>query len=63
MIDNVNENWISITEAAEHLGVTKDSIRKWIKKTDIPAHKIGKLWKFKKSELDEWVKSGKCAIN
>nr|DAF00891.1 MAG TPA: DNA binding domain protein [Caudoviricetes sp.] len=63
MIDNVNENWISITEAAEHLGVTKDSIRKWIKKTDIPAHKIGKLWKFKKSELDEWVKSGKSAIN
>ena len=63
MIANVNENWISITEAAEHLGVTKDSIRKWIKKTDIPAHKIGKLWKFKKSELDEWVKSGKSAIN
>lgn len=62
MIDNVNENWISITEAAEHLGVTKDSIRKWIKKTDIPAHKIGKLWKFKKSELDEWVKSGKSAM-
>ena len=63
MIDNVNENWISITEAAEHLGVTKDSIRKWIKKTDVPAHKIGKLWRFKKSELDEWVKSGKSAIN
>jgi len=63
MIDNVNENWISITEAAEHLGVTKDSIRKWIKKTDIPAHKIGKLWKFKKSELDEWVKSGKSAMS
>lgn len=62
MIDNVNENWISITEAAEHLGVTKDSIRKWIKRTDIPAHKIGKLWKFKKSELDEWVKSGESAI-
>lgn len=62
MIDNVNENWISITDASEHLGVTKDSIRKWIKKTDIPAHKIGKLWKFKKSELDEWVKSGKSAI-
>lgn len=62
MIDNVNENWISITEAAEHLGVAKDSIRKWIKKTDVPAHKIGKLWKFKKSELDEWVKSGKSAM-
>ena len=63
MTDNVNECWIGITEAAEHLGVTKDSIRNWIRKTEIPAHKIGKLWKFKKSELDEWVKSGKSAIN
>ena len=62
MIDNYEENWISISEAAEHLGVTVDSIRNWIKKTDIPAHRIGKLWKFKKSELDEWVKSGKSAL-
>lgn len=63
MINNTEENWIGIAEAAEHLGVTKDSIRNWIKKTDIPAHKIGKLWKFKKSELDEWVKSGKSAFD
>ena len=44
MNDNYNESWISLAEAAEHLDVTKDSIRNWIKKTDIPAHKIGKLW-------------------
>ena len=62
MMDNHNENWISVTEAAVFLGVTKDTVRNWIKKTDIPAHKIGKLWKFKRSELDEWVKSGKSAI-
>ena len=61
--NNIDENWISITEAAEHLGVTKDSIRNWIKKTSIPAHKIGKLWKFKKSELEEWVRSGKSALD
>ena len=34
-----------------------------IKKTDIPASKIGKLWKFKRNELDEWVKSGRSAID
>ncbi len=62
MAEQVAENWISITEAATHLGVKVDTIRAWIKKTDIPAHKIGKLWKFKISELDEWVKSGKSAI-
>ena len=38
------------------------TIRNWIKKTDIPAHKIGRLWKFKFSEVDEWVKSGKSAL-
>lgn len=62
MIENISEAWVGINEAATHLGVTKDTIRNWIKKTDIPAHKIGKLWKFKLSELDEWVKSGKSAI-
>ena len=62
MSQQIAENWISITEAATHLGVKVDTIRAWIKKTDIPAHKIGKLWKFKFSELDAWVKSGKSAI-
>lgn len=59
---NYQENWISIDEAAKYLGVTKDTVRNWIKKTDIPACKIGKQWKFKLSELDAWVKSGKSAI-
>ena len=58
------DKWISIDAAAEYLDVNKDSIRNWIKKdTGIPAHKIGKQWKFKKSELDEWVKSGKSAMD
>ena len=63
MTQQITENWISITEAATHLGVKVDTIRAWIKKTDIPAHKIGKLWKFKISELDAGVKSGKSAID
>ena len=59
------DKWVGMEEAADYLGVNKDSIRNWIKKADsgIPAHKIGKQWKFKKTELDEWVKSGKSAMN
>lgn len=57
-----SEKWIGIEEAANYMDVTKDTVRNWIKKTDIPAHKIGKLWKFKKSELDAWIKSGRSAI-
>ena len=63
MEDNLKDKWISIETAAEYLDVKVVTVREWIKKgTGIPAHKIGKQWKFKRSELDEWVKSGKSAI-
>ena len=62
MGEMAEDRWIGIEEAANYLGVNKDTIRNWIKKANgIPAHKIGKLWKFKKSELDNWIKSGKSA--
>lgn len=61
-MSEVNEKWSSLEETAEYLGVTKDTIRSWIKKTDIPARKVGRRWKFKFSEVDEWVKSGKSAL-
>ncbi len=60
MNERIEDKWIVLEEAAEYMDVTKDTVRNWIKKTDIPAHKIGKLWKFKKSEIDEWIKSGKA---
>lgn len=57
-----NDNWINIDEAADYLGVKPGTIRDWIRKEKgIPAHKVGKLWKFKKSEIDAWVSSGKSA--
>lgn len=61
-MSDLRDKWCSLEEIAEYLGVTKDTIRNWIKKTDIPAHKIGRLWKFKLTEVDEWVKSGKSAL-
>lgn len=62
MENNNDDRWIGIEEAANYMGVNKDTIRNWIKKdTGIPTHKIGKLWKFKKSELDAWIKSGDSA--
>ena len=57
-----NEPWISLEELASYLGLNKDTIRNLIKKTDIPAHKIGRKWKFKCSEIDEWIKSGRSAL-
>lgn len=59
----LDDNYISIDEAAEYLGIKTVTLRNWIKKNDdLPAHRVGKLWKFKRSELDEWISSGKSAI-
>jgi excisionase family DNA binding protein len=60
-MSNEPEKWSSLEEIAEHLGVSKDTIRNWIKKGVIPHRRIGKQYKFKISEVDAWVDSGKSA--
>ena len=52
------EPWVSVDEVASHLGVAKDSVYRWIEAKSLPAHRVGRLWKFKLSEIDEWVHAG-----
>lgn len=56
----MNERWLSVEEIASHLGVNQETIYKWIGRKQMPAHKVGRLWKFKVSEVDEWVCGGKA---
>lgn len=52
------EPWLSADDIAAHLGITKDTVYAWITDKRMPAHKVGRLWKFQTSEVDEWVRSG-----
>jgi excisionase family DNA binding protein len=47
-----------VEEMAKYLGVSNDTVYRWIERRNMPAHRMGRLWKFKKDEIDEWVKSG-----
>ena len=51
----MTDRWLSVEEIAEYLGVSKDTVYAWISKRNMPAHRIGRLWKFKSEEVDEWV--------
>ena len=51
----MSDRWFSVEEIADHLGISKDTVYTWIAKRCMPAHKIGRLWKFQKSEVDAWV--------
>jgi excisionase family DNA binding protein len=53
----MSEPWASVDDVAKHLGVAKDSVYRWIEHRRLPAHKIGRLWKFKLSEVDTWVRA------
>lgn len=57
----MQERWSSVEEIAAHLGVNPDTIYKWIERKKMPAHKVGRLWKFLASEVDQWVKGGQAA--
>ena len=52
------ESWVGITDVAGHLSVAKDSIYRWVESKDFPAHRVGRLLRFRLSEVHEWVKSG-----
>lgn len=56
-----NEHLIGLEEVAAHLDVSKDTIRVWIKKGTIPYKKVGRQYKFRLSEVNEWVDSGQSA--
>ncbi|MCY9811867.1 helix-turn-helix domain-containing protein [Aeromonas caviae] len=51
------ESWVTALDVAQHLGVAKDTVYRWRERKGLPAHKIGRLWKFQLSEVDEWVRT------
>jgi excisionase family DNA binding protein len=58
--DSLNkvEKWSSLKDITDYLGVSREAIFKWIENRGMPAHKVGRLWKFKISEIDKWIISG-----
>ena len=51
------EGWVGIADVAAHLQVTRDSIYRWVDSKDFPAHRVGRLLRFRLSEVDDWVKT------
>lgn len=52
------EPWVTAEDVALHLGVAKDTVYRWRERKGLPAHRVGRLWKFQLSEVDEWVRVG-----
>ena len=57
----MSDCWCSTKEICAYLGTSRDTLLVWIATKNILAHKVGRNWKFKISEIDEWIKSGQAA--
>jgi excisionase family DNA binding protein len=57
----MEDRWLSVDEIATYLGIKRDTVYKWINEKNMPAHRMGRLWKFRKTEVDGWVTSGGAA--
>jgi excisionase family DNA binding protein len=57
----LENRWLSVDEIGKYLGVSSDSVYRWIDKHGMPAHRVGRLWKFKKEQVDAWVEAGGAA--
>jgi excisionase family DNA binding protein len=60
MESKMEDRWLSVDEIGNYVGIKRDTVYKWISEKSMPAHKIGRLWKFKKDEVDDWVRDGKA---
>lgn len=57
----MDDRWLSVGEIGKHLGVSSDTVYRWIDKHGMPAHRVGRLWKFKKIQVDDWIEAGGAA--
>lgn len=55
------ERWVNLADVAEHLSVSQDTIRNWLKSGKLPTIKAGKQYKFRLSEVDKLLEDGKLA--
>jgi len=56
--EEMDDRWLSVDEMAEYLGVSKDTVYTWVTGKGMPGHKVGRFWKFKKDDVDAWVRAG-----
>lgn len=58
---NLAESWVDVDAVAKHLAVARNSVYRWIEAKGLPAHRVGRLWKLKPSQIDAWVTRGEAA--
>lgn len=55
----MDHKWMNAEEAAQYLGISATNLYSMAQSSRLPAHKVGKMWRFNVEELDIWIKENK----
>ncbi|MGZ8857241.1 MAG: helix-turn-helix domain-containing protein [Candidatus Aminicenantales bacterium] len=53
----LDRRWLSVDDVAVYLGIGRGTVYKWVERYALPAKKVGRLLKFRRAEIDEWMES------
>lgn len=54
-----SDKWLNVDEIAIHLGISKVTVYRMIEDKTLPVYRVGRLWRAKARDLDQWVVSGR----
>jgi excisionase family DNA binding protein len=49
------QSFLTPQEVSSLLRVSVYTVRRWIKEGSLPAYKVGRGWRIRESDLDEWL--------
>ena len=58
----LDQRYFSLKDIARYTGLSEKTLYRWAESGDIPAHKVGRVWRFDRNEMDQFIKtSGRSA--
>lgn len=60
--NELDQRWMSVADVAAYLGIRRGTVYKWVERRGLPARKAGRLLKFRRSEVDNWVENGPAKL-
>jgi len=62
-LEDGQERYLTINEVSQYLNVKACTIYSWVKRDEIPHYRLGKLLRFKKGDIDNWMERHREGVN
>lgn len=62
MHHGIEQRYLSVAQTAAYLGLSPKTVYSWVEKGAMPAYKVGRVWRFDKTELDQFVRGEKATL-